>query len=410
MENREDRYLMHLSVIALAFVLFVSSFPVALAFSLHIDKLAVNETQVTTNNSDEACPSIYGDRIVWQDLRNGESWEIYMYNLSTKEEIRITNNSFDHMSPDIYGDSIVWEDTFNRYQNADIHLYNLSSSSETQITTNMSGQYAPDIYGDRIVWEDNRNGGGWGSEGNRTGNWDIYLYDLSTSTESQVTTSESIQEYPAIYRDRIVWQDYRNGNLDVYLYNLSTSREIQITNNSADQYSPDIYGDRIIWTDKRNGKSDIYMYNLSTSTESQITTRGSVEYGPAIYGNWIVYQDYRKGGENLDIYLYDLSTSTETQITTNESNQWGELDIWENRIVWRDQRNGNNDIYMCTVSGENTGSEVEPEIKSPEMRSEDIQEPEKGGNTDKNIPGFGTAYGVIGMLGVFLHARKNKKE
>lgn len=401
MENRENRYLIILTFTSLVFVSFISTFPVALAFSLHSDRLTINETQVTTNNSDEVYPSIYGDRIVWQDLRNGRNWDIYMYNLSIREETRITNDSFDHRCPVIYGDGIVWEDTCNGYQNADIHLYNLTTSTETQITTNMSGQYSPDIYGDRIVWEDTRNGGGWDSEGNRAGNWDIYLYDLSTSRESQITTNESTQEYPAIYGDRIVWQDSRNGNLDIYLYDLSTSRETQITTDPAAQYSPAIYGDRIIWTDERDGKSDLFMYNLSTSTESQITTSGSVEYGPAIYGGRIVWQDYRKGWENLDIYLYDLYTSTETQITTNESNQWGELDIWGNRILWRDQRNGNNDIYMCTVSGKNTGSEIEPEI-----RSEVPPEPEEGENTGKNIPGFGIFYGFIGLLGVFFHRRR----
>lgn len=44
-------------------------------------------------------------------------------------------------------------------------------ADERQITTNPSSQSNPDIYGDKIVWQDKRNG-----------NWDIYLYDLSTNT------------------------------------------------------------------------------------------------------------------------------------------------------------------------------------------------------------------------------------
>ena len=67
---------------------------------------------------------------------------------------------------------------------------------ETQITNNESAQIDPAIYGDRIVWQDERNG-----------NWDIYMYNLSISTETRITTNESNQTEPAICGDRIVWQD-----------------------------------------------------------------------------------------------------------------------------------------------------------------------------------------------------------
>jgi beta propeller repeat protein len=59
------------------------------------------------------------------------------------------------------------------------------------------------IYGDVIVWEDSRNG-----------NSDIFAYDLSTGTETQITTNMARQEAPAIYGDVIVWQDFRNSGGD----------------------------------------------------------------------------------------------------------------------------------------------------------------------------------------------------
>ena len=324
----------------------------------------LTEAQITTNKSNQTSPAIYGDNIVFFDDQGGH-YNIYVYNLSTSRESQITFNDTYYNTatgPAIYGDRVVWQEYRSTipgvWDKADIHMYNLSTSTEIQITD--SGQaFCPDIYGDRIVWTDIRNGKA-----------DIYIYDLSTSKETRITTNESYQGDPSIYGDKVVWQDSRNGDghnpTDIYMYDLSTSREIQITDDDSDQYSPDIYGDRIVWADWRNRGWDIYMYNISTSRETRITIdKGSQEY-PAIYGDKIAWVDSRNN--NPDIYIYDLSTHVETRITSNNSAQLNPA-IYGDRIVWTDCRNEykqndhlyvtNKDIYMCTVS------EAEPSLKAP---------------------------------------------
>jgi len=284
-----------------------------------------------------------------------------MYDLSTSKETQITTNESWNDGPSIYGNRIVWQsNSIGNWSNGDIYLYDLYTSKKTRITNDSSNQQDPAIYEDRIVWADWRNDKGNGSNG------DIYLYDFSTSKEIQITTNESGQGTPAIYKDRVVWSDMRNGNSDIYMYNITTSEETQITNNEADQYSPETYGDIIVWTDWRNGNSDIYMYDITTSEETQITGNESNQYSPAVYGDRIVWEDERNGildefGRigNYDIYMYNISTSTETQITTNTADQV-EPFIYGNRIVWIDKRSQytgthrNSDIYIFTISGEET--------------------------------------------------------
>jgi len=218
--------------------------------------------------------------------------------------------------------------------------------TEFQITTNESMQEKPVIYGDRILWQDNFDG-----------NPRVYLYNISTSSETPTTVQYYFQLDRAVYGDRVVQDSWRDHNLDIYMYNLSTQKETQITVDKSDQSRPDIYGDRIVWQDSRSGLSDIYMYNLSTNQELQITCDKATQLWPAIYKDKIVWEDTRNNtGSN--IYMYDLSTSKETQITTSGS-AWSP-DIYENTIVWQDNRNGNSDIYMCIISeSEKKGSAMD---------------------------------------------------
>lgn len=359
-----------------------------------------NETQITTDESDQNEPAIYGDTVVWTDYRNVNitddiknlsmqdffklDADIYAYNISTGEELQGQYELLQNV-PDIYGDRVVWEDYRNATLPADgnnltaedwlgldvnIYMYNLSSWEDIQVTTNGSIQWSPAIDGDLIVWEDARNG-----------NWDVYMYDLSSGEEIQITEDGSSQMNPVVSGEGlIVWEDNRNNNWDIYVYDLSSGEEMQITPNGSDQIAPAIYGNIIVWEDYRNAgqtvydnispqelaslDADIYGYDMSTGEEFLVTEDESWQGEPAIYGNRIVWTDLRNveqtsdGSDNTsqdsgmfdaDIYMYDLSTGEELLIT--EDGSWQEEPgIYENRIVWTDYRNGNQDIYMFELS------------------------------------------------------------
>ncbi|AKB74937.1 cell surface protein [Methanosarcina lacustris Z-7289] len=221
------------------------------------------KTGIADNTSDQFDPAIYGNKVVWTDNRNG-GYDIYMQNLSTKVQTRITTGE---TAPDhaIYDNRIVYRNFSGEHHDmVNIYMYDLSTKKETQIITSRKGIYNPAIYGDRIVWEDSRNDDG-------TGNTDIYMYDLSTKQETRITPSyeggdnNPYQSNPSIYGDKIVWEDWRNGNADIYMYDLSTNKETQITTNKSEQRSPVIYGNTIVWQDNRNGNADIYMFTLASA-------------------------------------------------------------------------------------------------------------------------------------------------
>jgi beta propeller repeat protein len=258
-------------------------------------------------------------------------------------------------NPAIYGNIIAWQDYRNG--NWDIYIYNISTKKETH-TTNKLNQTNPAIYSNRVVWEDYRNG-----------NADIYMQDIFTNKQTRITTNKLDQYSPAIYGDKIVWVDGRNGGkldnygypvrdeggnpigkLDIYMYDLSTQKETRITS-SGSAYKPDIYGDKIVYTDYRGtggifSRSNIYIYDLANKKETKITASGDA-YDPAIYGNRIVWAIW----EDAPIHMYDLSTRKETQITS--SGRAYNPDIYGDMIVYEDSRydaTGNTDIFMYDLS------------------------------------------------------------
>ncbi|MDP1854175.1 MAG: S8 family serine peptidase [Candidatus Omnitrophota bacterium] len=260
--------------------------------------------RITDKNSYlvQVIPIIFGDKIVWDDYRNG-SLDIYIYDLIANQETRITTNSADQYFPFISGNRIVWEDYRNG--NADIYMYDLGIKQEKRITNNISGQYGPVISGNRIVWDDYRNG-----------NYDIYMYDLAVNQEKAIVTNAKDQYSPIISGNKIVWEDYRNGdnNTDIYMRDLVTGTTQQITSNIADQYWPVISGNKIVWEDYRNGNADIYMYDIIANQKTRITTNTDEQCFPFISGNKIVWIDWRNGQE--DIYLTELPDTTVPLVPT----------------------------------------------------------------------------------------------
>ena len=95
-------------------------------------------------------------------------------------------------------------------------------------------------------------------------------------------------------------------------------------------------------------------------TETRITTNKSYSENPAIYNNKIVWHDDRNG--NWDVFIFDLVTKKQIS-TTNKSDQINP-DIYGNNVVWEDYRNGNSEIYLQNLT---TKKQTRITINYPEL-------------------------------------------
>jgi beta propeller repeat protein len=224
--------------------------------------------------------------------------------------------------PKIYGDKIVWTD--RRNDEAAIYMYDLSTKTESKIPVSKGSHTSQlDIYENRIVWS--------------RGIWDaIMVYDLDTKTETEIVTRAKTPGHksnPAIYGDKVVWEDYRDGGSQIYMYDMASETETLISaidhdpeqvNNGGD---PDIYNNKIVWKSMSPDTGlDIYMYDLGpdgikdTSDdggERQITNAQGAQAAPKIYGDVIVWMDDRndedEGDNRNNLDIYVYDLSTQEE-------------------------------------------------------------------------------------------------
>jgi beta propeller repeat protein len=364
-----------------------------------------------TNPSAQLFPSVSGNKIVWQDDRNG-NWDIYLYDLDTNEERQITHDKANHFLPDISGNKIVWQDHRNNPAFADIYLYDLTTNTERRITSQphfmangwiINKTAGPAISGNKIVWA-----AAYNFKIDYTGSDElaIHLYDLTTNTERQVN-SEPESPYqtdawmPDIFGNLVVGLDTRDLKFDIYLYDLTTNTERQVNKSLWAMY-PAISGNKIVWHDfpPELDLGTNYLYDLTTNTQRQIPGYAppygfsGLPSGPAISGNKIVWADNRNG--EWDIYVYDSIINTEQRITYFPGDEMMPA-ISGGKIVWVDDRNGNPDIYLYEIPGVEQDSDSDeivdskdncPTVANPDQKNTDAAPipTGRGSGPDSTVP------------------------
>lgn len=228
-----------------------------------------------------------------------------------------------------------------------------------------SNQENPAVFEDKIVWQDDY----WGD-------YDIYVVDIgypSGPIELALTPYPHDQSNPAVSGNIVVWQeeavwqtDQGQDMIDWDIWGADVTdpnyaEEFTIAALEADQQAPAVFRNNVVWEDHYYPDSDLFVSDVwqRNNPVSHAVSLGEDidEERPAVWGDIAVWQE-RTGGQE-DIWAADVSDPENPRrfAVCQEAHSQTNPDVGDNLVVWQDFRNGHDwDIYGYNLT---TGQEFQ---------------------------------------------------
>jgi hypothetical protein len=261
-------------------------------------------TQVTSNAYQDVLPDIKDKYLVWQGwghlpgATSGElDWEVFLFNVATKEMQQITDNDYDDLAPQTDGSYIVWQ-------------------------------------------------------GFDDGEWDIFLWD---GGQVKVISNRGAEDVsPKIAAGFVVWTSlpFGDGSVsceEVMLYDVGSETLVTLSQevdpgNIFDDGSPEINDEVVIWTqtDKEDGDNAI-LFVYDRSTESVAEDPG-YRFSNSSQTDGALSVLTRHDGTDREVFLYTSNSKRYHQITNN-SLEDTHASISGNYVTWV----GGNEIFLAKV-------------------------------------------------------------
>lgn len=186
-------------------------------------------------NGNELDPCIFGN---WVSFTGSDGdMEIYYHDIAAGVTHKLTNNSlFDYESKinDQYIAWIQWDGN-----DREVMLYNRDTGATTQLSDNTVNEGQLLLDGSNLVWA---SGTGSGSSSDS-----LYCHDAVTGTSKVIATNVSFYE-PVVMNDRfIVYSGWDGHDREIYVYEISSGTTTQLTDNEQHDEKPQVRGERIVW-------------------------------------------------------------------------------------------------------------------------------------------------------------------
>jgi PKD repeat protein len=214
---------------------------------------------------DSVYPKTDGTTLVWQNYNiTNSDWDIAAVRDGSSDPELILYSTYNEKHPSVYGNFVVYE---NWTDSDHVHIwrFNLTDNTSFPVAAISDQETLPQISAERIVWQ---------AQNNTDTKSHIEVWENGVTT--RLSPPGINQKNPSLYGDHIAVEDYRRDNIipDVYIYHYTsawTETWVAPNNLAASQKTPAVWNNRIVWEDTRSGNScggrdsDIYLFTLGSS-------------------------------------------------------------------------------------------------------------------------------------------------
>ncbi|MFZ5787183.1 MAG: TolB family protein, partial [Acidobacteriota bacterium] len=197
---------------------------------------------------------------------------LYAMQLAGGDVISLTRNECRcYGEPHLWGRQVVYETW--REGPRDIHIVDVDTLEDRAITHSLVQQFDPAFDGQWVVWTDSRNDPSEGDPYNHLVNPDIFGLELPDGTEQAICDHPAVQLGPRVHDGLVSWTDYRNsehpndgtvaGNTDIFLLDLRTGIDYQVTSSPAAEYASRLSGRKLYYlADDATGAVAVFEVDL----------------------------------------------------------------------------------------------------------------------------------------------------
>jgi beta propeller repeat protein len=268
-------------------------------------------TRITDDEALDYNPVIYGSTIVWARYDDATGYDIYAHDLRNGTTWLVLGGAASDQQPSLWGGTMAWVG-YEKFH--EVYAWDFANGSSRRLSNNTNYNFGPDIYGDKVTWYE-YNGDPYSEEAN------IHVVNLTTGEERLIQPLPSLQSLPSIWGDMIAFQDDREGDTnhdgwnewDIYIYNMATGEETQLTEDDEASFAPEISGDTVVWYWHNRTLDDaipetiegwsVMMYNITSGERSILEAETSGDPWPVVHGRRVAWVNRTEGAG--DIHVYD---------------------------------------------------------------------------------------------------------
>ncbi len=202
----------------------------------------------------------------------------------------------------------------------------------------------------------------------RDADYDVFLYDLSTRTESPVCTEAGRQGGPKIINGWVLWSDDRyysepdNTAVEIFGHEIASATTVQLT---SDGFVKTLLGASathlLYYTDEGmpsgHGAATLVLQSRQSGEKRVLCEYIYGPQGASLSDTHVAWAalDPTNGWVNRSVFLHDIAGDDTQLLSSTTPGDVRTTDISADWLVWDDNRYGNYDVFAYAISA---GQEV----------------------------------------------------